>query len=226
MQAQRPAGIAARAGLITGLFAGILSLPFITLSRIFRAPGLGLLFLFIALIAFAIAGYLAARRSGLVRSGVGAGALAAFITLFIAFCFGVVIIVLLTPRLALVTQAPLGGGPFGGGRGVPNPGIRPLLRLRSALSALFLGSLLIMGAGVGGGFLGWLLARLTLPRQPATPQFSPGAPVAPQFTPQPYAPASGSNAPTDLNNPSAPPYYPPPPIFDAEAPTTPSGPQE
>ena len=32
MQAQRPAGVAARAGLITGLFVGILSLPVLTLS--------------------------------------------------------------------------------------------------------------------------------------------------------------------------------------------------
>lgn len=211
MQAQRPAGIAARAGLITGLFVGILSLPFIALSRFAGAAGLGLIFLVIALIACAIAGFLATRRSGLLRSGVGAGALAAFITLFIATCLGIAIIALLAPHVAL---APLGGGR--GGFGALRPGIRVLRPRFAALLIYLFTSALVMGAGVGGGFLGGLLARLTHPRQPA----------APQFSPQPYSPASASNAPTDVNSPSPMPYYPPPPIFDAEAPTTPSFPQE
>ncbi len=146
MQAQRPAGVAARAGLITGLFVGILSLPVITLSRLTSGAGLSLLFLIVALVAFAIAGYIATRRSGLLRSGVGAGALAALIAIFIAICLGVVIVALLAPRVALVTQAPFGGAPAGGGRGfggrgVSNPGLRAFPRVRTAIVSLILAPL-------------------------------------------------------------------------------------
>lgn len=227
MQAQRPAGVAARAGLITGLFVGILSLPVITLSRLTSGAGLGLLFLIVALVAFAIAGYIATRRSGLLRSGVGAGALAALIAIFIAICLGVVIVALLAPRVALVAQAPLGGRGFGG-RGVPNPGVRSFPRVRAAIVSLFLAPLLLMGTGVLGGFLGALLARLGRPRQPVAPQFAPAG-FAPQFTAPPAAPAApfapaAPNYPSNPGGATPPPYYPPTPPYDPNAPTNPSGP--
>jgi hypothetical protein len=205
MQAQRPAGIAARTGLITGLFVGVLSLPVITISGVTGRVGLRLLFLAVALVAFAIAGYLATRHSGLLRSGVGAGALAAAVAMFIAICFGTVIVALMTPYALL-----------GAGRGIR---IRRMPLARLAFIRLFLQTLLILGAGVLGGFLGGLLGRLGRPRQPAAPQFAPSGP-APQFAPggftAPFTPAG--NAVTPGGFPSQPAY--PPTPYDPDAPTT------
>ncbi len=197
MQAQRPVGIAARTGLITGLFVGVLSLPVITISGITGGVGLRLLFLAVALVAFAIAGFLATRQSGLLRSGVGAGALAAVVAMFIAICFGIVIVALLAPYRAL-----------GVGRGVR---IRRVPLARLEVLRLFAQTLSILGAGLLGGFLGGLLVRLTRPRQPAAPLYTP--PPAAQFAPTP---------------PPAAPYYPPSPSYDPNAPTTinPSGRQD
>ena len=231
MQAQRPAGVAARAGLITGLFVGILSLPVITLSRLTSGAGLGLLFLIVALVAFGIAGYIATRRSGLLRSGVGAGALAALIAIFIAICLGVVIVALLAPRVALVAQAPF-GGPMAGAdladAAYRTLGLRAFPRVRTAIVSLFLAPLLLMGTGVLGGFLGALLARLGRPRQPVAPQFAPAG-FAPQFTPPPAAPVApfapaAPNYPSNPGGATPPPYYPPTPPYDPNAPTNPSGP--
>ncbi len=207
MQAQRPAGVAARAGLVTGLFVGILSLPVITISGITGGLDLRLLFLIIALVAFALAGYLATRRSGLLLSGVGAGALAAAVAMFIAICIGSVIVALLAPYTLL-----------GFGRGLR---IRRVPLARLALLRLFLQTLYILGVGLLGGFLGALLARLTRPRRPAGPQFAPGAPPynpppTAQFDPPPAEPVA----------PAAAPYYPPAPPYDPDAPTTPSIPRD
>lgn len=204
MQAAPPAGVATRAGLITGLFAGILSLPFITLMRLSGAPGLGFFFLFIALVAYMIAGSIATRRSGLLRSGVGAGALAAAITLFIAICLGIVILALLSPRLAqgLPTAAGVAGRAH-------RPLARALTRRGAVLWLAVIGSLNVMALGVIGGFLGGLLGRIGRQRQAAAPSSAQADPTqqfaasAPPFT----ANAAPSTYPSDPNAAS---YFPPP----------------
>lgn len=209
MQAQRPAGIAARAGLITGFFVGVLSLPVITINGVTGGRGLFLLFLLIAFIAFAIAGYLAARRSGRIRSGLGAGALAAGIAMFIAICCGIVIVTLLASR------APLAPGR-----------VRVVPLARQAILRLVIGSLVIFGVGTVGGFVGGLLGRLSRPRA----AFGSGAAgAAPPFTPPP-APAFiplGGYTPGDSSTTTPQPYYPLAPAYDGDAPTVvnPSSPQ-
>ena len=214
MQAQRPAGIAARAGLITGLFIGILSLPVITISGVTGGRGLLLLFLLIAFGAFAIAGYLSGRRSGRVLSGVGAGTLAAAVAVFIALCVGVVIVALLAPHAAL--------GGVRGGR------LRPLPLVRTAIARLFTGGFFMLGAGALGGLIGGLLSRLGRPRS-APGSGAPGGGERP-FAPQPapaFPPPGGGYTPGD-SRPSTPrPYYPLAPAYDADAPTVvnPTGPQ-
>ena len=234
MQAQRPAGVAARAGLITGLFVGILSLPVITLSRLTSGAGLSLLFLIVALVAFAIAGYIATRRSGLLRSGVGAGALAALIAIFIAICLGVVIVALLAPRVALVTQAPFGGAPAGGGRGFGGRAYRTPAFAPSRACAQQSSPSSWPPSSHGD----WRARRL--PRRAAGPPGPPaparGAAVrarrlfAPVHPPPaaPVAPVHAS-APIYPSNPGSatpPPYYPPAPPYDPNAPTNPSGPRD
>ena len=228
-----PSGVATRPGLITGLFIGVLSLPILTLLRLSGAAGLGALCLLMALVAYAVAGYLASRRSGLVRSGVGAGALAAAITLFIAICLGIVILALLQPRLALGLPATASGALRG-------PAGRALLARRATLFGFtVVASLFTMGIGLLGGFLGGLLGRLShprpalaapiaapfTPRYQAPPQYAPNptpvapvAPVAPgaPFAPPPPAPAPAPSYPTD---PGPPPYYQPSSYAEADTPT-------
>ena len=195
MQAAPPAGIATRAGLITGLFVGVLSLPVITLTRLSGAPGLSLFFLLIALVAYIIAGSIATRRSGLLRSGVGAGALAAAITLFLAICLGIVILAALSPRLA-VNFPP--AGVAGHARG--------LLVRRALVGGTLIASLILMALGVAGGFIGGMLGRIGRPRQPLAPPYTSASP-APQFA------ASAVTAPTYPSAPNAAPFF-PPPIYD------------
>jgi hypothetical protein len=214
MQAQRPAGIAARTGLITGLFVGVLSLPVITISGVTGGRGLLVLFLLVAFVAFAIAGYLATRRSGLVRSGVGAGTLAAAVAVFIALCLGVVIVALLAPHAAL-----------GGGRGGR---LRPLPLVRTAIVRLFTGGFFMLAAGALGGLIGGLLGRLGRPRS-APGGDAPGSGARP-FTPAPtpaFSPPGGGYTPGDSSPTTPQPYYPLAPAYDGDAPTivSPSGPQ-
>lgn len=202
MQSQRPTGVAARAGLITGLFVGILSLPVITLSvtlaAVRRAAGgsaLGFFFLIAALIAFAVAGYIATRHSGLLRSGTGAGALASLVATFVAVCLGTVIIILLASRVAAI--APLARG---GGRVVA-------IALRQIISRSIVSGILLLGAGPLGGFIGALLGRLGRPAQPNAPAFTAGGPVVPPFTPQaaaPFAPPPAYGAPVTPTSPTIP----------------------
>lgn len=223
-----PAGVATRVGLITGLFIGVLSLPFITLMRLSGAPGLGALFLLIALVAYAIAGYLATRRSGLLRSGVGAGALAATITLFIAICLGIVILALLAPRLALGLPIPPALV-----HGVRGPLARAATRrVIGAAGFTIIASLLIMGLGLLGGFLGGLFGRLGRPRQPVSPTYSAPSP-APQFTPSampgtlgtPGTPGTSGVpfAPSYPPDPAAAPYAQPAPYDPGDTPTVMDG---
>lgn len=194
MAVQRSAGVAAQAGFITGFFVGILSLPLITLSvslgvfrRAFGGSGLFFFFLLAALIAFAIAGYVATRRSGLLRSGVGAGALASAIATFIAVSLGIVIITLLVARLA--PAAALSGRI---GSGALRAGLRMII-VRSII-----GSALLLVAGPLSGMIGGALGRAGAPTQP----FAPGPSAPPSYrtpvytSPVPTAPGySGSTAP-------------------------------
>jgi hypothetical protein len=217
-----PAGVATRVGLITGLFIGVLSLPFITLMRLSGAPGLGALFLLIALVAYAIAGFLATRRSGLLRSGVGSGALAAAITLFIAICLGIVILALLAPRLALGLPIPPALV-----HGVRGPLARAAARRVVGVAGFtIIASLLIMGLGLLGGFLGGLFGRLGRRRPPVSPTYSAPSP-APQFTPSamPVTPVTPGVpfAPSYPPDPAAAPYAQPAPYDPGDTPTVTDG---
>lgn len=202
MRAQRPAGIATRAGLMTGLFIGVLSLPVITISGVIRLLGLRLLFLAVACVAFAIAGYLATRRSGRLRSGVGAGALAAVVAVFIALCCGVVIVTALTPSLLT--------GAVARGARIRRGALEFFLLARLAAQALYM-----LGAGAVSGLIGGALGRLGRPQL----QYAPATPVAPTGEVAGAAYQAGSFAPH--------PVYPPAAPYDSDAPTiiTPSSPR-
>lgn len=202
MRAQRPAGIATRAGLMTGLFIGVLSLPVITISGVVRLLGLRLLFFVVACVAFAIAGYLATRRSGRLRSGVGAGALAAVVAVFIALCCGVVIVAALTPSLLT--------GAVSRGPRIRRGALELFLLARLAWQALYM-----LGAGAVSGLIGGALGRLGRPQ----PQFASATPFTPTGEAAGAAYQAGSSAPQPIY-PSATPY-------DSDAPTiiTPTSPR-
>jgi hypothetical protein len=223
MQVQRPAGIAARTGLITGLFIGVLSLPIFALSGVTSLIGVGLIFIAVALVAFGVASYTATRHSGQIRSGVGAGVLAALIAIFIVLCFGVTIAALLARAF------PLGSG--GRGPHLRRPGLEVTL-----LDHLLPLALIILVAGLIGGFIGALLGRIGRPRgQASTTQGRDFTPTggAPEFAPPPpvtraagYPPAPDAYTPGEMDGAQPQPYYPPVAPYDNEAPTTitPSGP--
>ena len=229
MQAQ-PASIATRNGVIAGILLGILSLPVITLSVIGRVASarvaLPALFLLIALVVFAIAGFSAARRNGLIRSGVWAGFLAALLTAFVGFCLGVVIVTLLSPYVILAA-----------------PNLAPARRaghialaVRLVITRLGLGSLILLVGGVIAGLLGGLLGRIGRPRAsgglgaayasgPTPPPAQGYAPAAP-FSPPAQGYAPSAQVPAGAYMPSQPPasppplYYPTPNAYENDAPTT------
>lgn len=229
--AHRPRSVATRNGVIAGLVMGVLSLPDIALNAIGRTGGgaLGIVFILIALIVFALVGFLASRHDGLIRSGVWAGFLGALITTFIALCVGTVIIILLTPTTLLLAHA-------------AHPGAHPAARAalgRVIVGRALLGSLELLLAGLIGGLIGGVLGRLTHPREDGglgmhgAPYV--GDPAAPtrQYTAPPLSPsapaqgytASGGGAYTP-SYPPAPPvntpavYYPPAPPFGTDAPSS------
>lgn len=223
MQAQ-PTSVATRNGVIAGVILGILSLPVITLSEAGRVAALGgglrLLFLLVALVVFAVAGFTASRRNGLLRSGVWAGFLAALITTFIAVCLGVVILTLMAPSLGLVGAAAARRG----GR------VGPAALVRLAFVRLFLSGLALLLGGLLAGLIGGLLGRIGRPRgaaaQAAPYAAYPGGPQTQAYAPPP--PAQGyaggyTPPPADYAGGYAPtpqPYYPPTTPYDSDAPTT------
>lgn len=152
----RPRSVATRNGVVAGLVMGTLSLPDIALNAIGRTGGgaLGIVFVLIALIVFALVGLLASRHDGLIRSGVWAGFLGALITTFIALCVGTVIVIALTPTTLLLAHA-------------AHPGAHPAARAalsRVIVARALLGSLELLLAGLVGGLIGGALGRLTHPR--------------------------------------------------------------
>jgi hypothetical protein len=164
--------------------------------RAFGGSGLFFFFLLAALIAFAIAGYVATRRSGLLRSGVGAGALASAIATFIAVSLGIVIITLLVARLA--PAAALSGRV---GSGALRVGLRMIV-VRGVI-----GSALLLVAGPLAGLIGGALGRAGAPTQSLAP--GPGAQplhTTPVYTsPVPTAPGySGPTIPTTSISPLPP----------------------
>lgn len=218
MSAQ-PSSAATRNGVVAGVILGILSLPIITVSAAAGAVGarngLAFIFLLIALVVFAIAGFSASRRNGLLRSGVWAGFLAALITTFIAVCLGIVIVTLLTPSL-------LGAAPV-----VRRVG-RLALVTRLALVRLTLGGLVLLLGGLLAGLVGGLLGRIgwrggtdggrgqaaayvasDASAQAFTAPTTPTPPYA-----QPYTPPMGQAIATP------PAYYPQATPYDDSAPTT------
>ncbi len=220
MQAQ-PSSVATRNGVIAGVLIGVLSLPVVALSAVGRVAGLGgglrLLFLLAARVAFAVAGFSASRRNGLLRSGVWAGALAGLITAFIALCLGVVILTLLAPYAIVVTTHALAGRRL----------VATITRL--AFVRLFLGALLLATCGLVAGLVGGLLGRIGRPRGPG----GQGAPyvASPPPPPQGYTPpmpnAQAYTAGTYMPTPQTPytpptptPYYPTAVAYDDSAPTT------
>lgn len=218
IQAQ-PSSVATRNGVIAGVILGILSLPVITFSAIGRLlnrlSGLPLLFLLVALVVFAIAGFSAARRNGLLRSAVWAGFLAGLITAFIAVCLGVVILTLMAPY-ALVAPR-VAPGPRAGRALVATLARTVLLRLIAA-------GLALLALGAGAGLIGGLLGRIGRPRGAG----GPGAPYAadaygpqPQgFAPPPMQAYAPSYTPTPQAGPTPQPYYPTALPYDDSAPTT------
>lgn len=242
----RPRSIATRVGAITGVALGVLSLPVIALARPDRlfgvGPGLSALFFIVALIVFAVAGFLATRRNGLIRSGVWAGFLAGLIAAFLGVCLGAAILTVLAPSAALAGVVARRAG-----RGLR---VEPL---RLALIRLTLGEFALALAGLVAGLIGGLLGRIGW-RNPNGPtngaadgrQFAPASgtppypnsaapgqgsyagygayPPAPTPTP---APRGGEEGYTTPLTPGAPvttgaqqPYYPPAPPYDGDAPTT------
>jgi hypothetical protein len=168
--ATRPSSVATRYGAIAGVALGILSLPDIALSAIGRTAGgtLGVLFLLVALVVCAAAGFAASRHNGLFRSGVWAGFLAALITTFIALCLGTVIIILLAPYTLQLAHA-------------ARPAARPVARAalsRVIIGRAVLGSLETLLTGLVGGLIGGALGRVTHPRGHAGPGGGMGAPSA------------------------------------------------
>ncbi len=210
----QPSSVATRNGVIAGVALGILSLPVITLSVIERAVGLGgglpILFLLIALVVFAAAGFSASRHSGLARSGVWAGFLAALITTFIAICLGVVILALLASNAAVVAPAARRAGHGAAGH--------LALDVRLAIVRLALGGLILLVSGLVAGLIGGLLGRIGRRgggRRQGAPYSASATPTQVYATPTPsaqsymagYTPPPGAplNAPP-LYTPTAPPY--------------------
>ncbi|HET9111884.1 MAG TPA: hypothetical protein VFN78_13730 [Ktedonobacterales bacterium] len=156
MLSAQPSSVATRNGVIAGVILGILSLPIITVSAATGAvrarSGLALIFLLIALVVFAVAGFSASRRNGLLRSGVWAGFLAALITTFIAVCLGIVIVTLLAPSLLAAVPAAQ--------RGVARPVARLAIAMRLAFQRLTLGGLVLLVGGLLAGLVGGLLGRI------------------------------------------------------------------
>lgn len=225
MQAQ-PTSVATRNGVIAGVVLGILSLPVITLSEAVRVAALGggmrLLFLLVALVVFAVAGFSASRRNGMLRSGVWAGFLAALITTFIALCLGVVILTLLAPSLGLAGVAARRAGRVVG----------PTALVRLAFVRLFLSGVALLAGGLIAGLIGGLLGRIGRPRgaaaQAAPYAAYPGGPQTQAYAPPPpaqgYAGAYPPSSPAEYAGggyaPTPPPYYPPTAPYDSDAPTT------
>ena len=220
MQAQ-PSSVATRNGVIAGVLIGVLSLPVVALSAVGRVAGLGgglrLLFLLAALVAFAVAGFSASRRNGLLRSGVWAGALAGLITAFIALCLGVVILTLLAPYAIVVTTHALAGRRL----------VATITRL--AFVRLFLGALLLAACGLVAGLVGGLLGRIGRPRGPggqgapyvASPPPPPQGYTPPMPNAQAYAAGVYTPAPQTPQFPPTPTsYYPTGVAYDDSAPTT------
>lgn len=223
MQAQ-PSSIATRNGVIAGVLIGMLSLPVIALNAVGRAAGVGggllLLFLLAALVAFAVAGFSASRRNGLLRSGVWAGALAGLITAFIALCLGVVILTLLAPYAVLVATHVTVRVPAG----------RRLVAgiVRLAFVRLILGALLLAACGLIAGLVGGLLGRIGRPHDAGGQRAPYVASPPPPSQPQGYAPPMPNAragvytpAPQTPQFPPAPTaYYPTGVAYDDSAPTT------
>jgi len=223
MMQARPSSIATRNGVIAGAILGILSLPVITFSAIGRLlnrlSGLPLLFLLVAVVVFAVAGFSATRRNGLLRSAVWAGFLAGLVTAFLAVCLGTVILTLLAPYALIAPRVAVG---VRAGRSVA-------VLARTVVFRLLLDGLALLAIGAVAGFIGGLLGRIGRPRgasgpgapytaQPASPfggqpqGFAPPPPpmqaYAPSYTPAPQAP------------PMPQPYYPTAQPYDDSAPTT------
>lgn len=219
MMSARPSSIATRNGVIAGIILGILSLPIITVSAASRVvgPRNGLIFIFllIALVVFAVAGYSASRRNGLLRSGVWAGFLAALITTFIAVCLGIVIVTLLAP--SLLAAAPVA-------RRVARPVGRLALATRLAFLRLTLGGLILLVGGLVAGLIGGLLGRIGwrggrdqgapyVASEANAQAFSAPTTPTPPYA-QPYTPPMAQSIATP------PAYYPPAVPYDDSAPTT------
>ncbi|HEY8325926.1 MAG: hypothetical protein ACHQ1E_05820 [Ktedonobacterales bacterium] len=223
--ATRPSSVATRYGAIAGVALGILSLPDIALSAIGRTAGgaLGVLFVLVALVVCAVAGFAASRHNGLFRSGVWAGFLAALITTFIALCLGTVIVILLAPYTLQLAHA-------------AHPAAH--LAARTELSRVVIGRAILGGletllAGLVGGLIGGALGRLAHPRghagpggmgapsaaNPAAPTRAYATPMAPPPSAQGYetTPSAGYA----MGNPPMPPAN-TPPLYYPAAPAAPS----
>jgi hypothetical protein len=219
MMQSQPSSIATRNGVITGVALGILSLPVITLSVIGRAVGLGggllALFLLIALVVFAVVAFSVSRYSGLARSGVWAGFLAALITAFIAICLGVVILVLLVSNAAVA--APVARRAGHGAAGYLALGVR------LAIVRLALGGLIVLASGLIAGMIGGLLGRIGRPggRRGQAASYSANASATQaQVYATPMPPAQSYMAGYMPTPQSAPPLYTPTaPPYDESAPT-------
>lgn len=223
-----PASVATRNGVIAGVILGILSLPILTISGAERALGrltpLPTLFLLVAVIVFLVIGFLAARRNGLVRSGVWSGFLAGLITAFIAVCLGIVILTLLAPFTLAAAHAARRA----------RHGAGPLLA-RVVIVRLLLVGLALMVAGAIAGLLGGALGRIGRPHPSGgtgagytTP---PPPPPSGDYAPAPAQPFAGSYPappaqpyvdpnPTPLMNATPTPYYSVATPYDDDAPTT------
>jgi hypothetical protein len=206
--------VATRNGVIAGLVLGILSLPLISLSAVGRAAaasGLWPLFLLAALVAFAVAGFSASRRNGLLRSAVWAGFLTALITTFIALCLGVVILTLLAPYALLATPAARRMGHIAAAE-------------RVAFIRLALGGLILLVSGLIAGLVGGLLGRIGRRHDAdgtAQGTATVASPVAAQT--QGYAPPAQQYVGGHTPAPQAmtpPPYYPTATAYDDNTPTT------
>lgn len=225
MVSAQPSSVATRNGVIAGVILGILCLPIITVSaaRAALGPrnGLAIIFLLVALVVFAVVGFSASRRNGLLRSGVWAGFLAALITTFIAVCLGIVIVTLLAPSLQAAAPAAR--------RGVALRMSRLTLTARLALVRLTLGGLILLVGGLVAGLVGGLLGRIGrrgggggqaaahVANGANAQMFSASTTPTPPH-PQPYA--QPFTPPMEQSYATPPAYYPAAAPFDDSAPTT------
>lgn len=216
VQAQ-PASVATRNGVIAGVILGILSLPVITFSAIGRLvnrlSGLPLLFLLVALVVFAVAGFSAARRNGLLRSAAWAGFLAGLITAFIGICLGVVILTLMAPYvLALAPRV----------ASRPRAGRALVTALaRAGVLRLIVDGLALLAIGAVAGLIGGLLGRIGRPHNTSGPSASFVAPPV-GAQPQAYAPPPPAQpqTPAGVYTQTPTPFYPTAAPYDDSAPTT------